>query len=254
MSNKDMRFNQYCFVVLLGFCLTKVDAVELPNAAKQTLTQAFEETGLKTSLISSLTVLPPNSKEEPFYHVEIGAFLFHFADNGTFLFEPAQKSLETRIKETLNALDEKHFIDFNSNQKKRFKIIVLTDVTCPYSLALHREIEWLNAEGVEIRYLPLPSGDEESLSFKKMHAVWCNQDRQNAFEKAIQNQRFRLEDCQTFALNAGNALGNVLNVKGTPTLLFENGTVSTGYSSAVDMLDYLEKGTPLESEGYSAKE
>jgi thiol:disulfide interchange protein DsbC len=146
------------------------------------------------------------------------------------------------------------FILLDQLKRSRFKIIVLTDVTCPYSLALHREIEWLSAEGVEIRYLPLPSGDEESLSFKKMHAVWCNQDRQSAFEKAIQNQRFRLEDCQTFALSAGNALGNVLNVKGTPTLLFEDGTISTGYSSAVEILDYLEKGTPLETDSYSAKE
>lgn len=238
------------FIIFLGFFLTNVVVAELPLAAKQTLVQAFEETGLKTSLISSLNI----SKKKLFYQTEIGVFLFHFAENGTFLFEPTLKTSALQIKETLNALDEKHFIDFNSNQKKRFKIIVLTDVTCPYSLALHREIEWLAGEGVEIRYLPLPRGDEESLSFKKMHAVWCNQDRQNAFEKAIQNQRFRLEDCQTFALSAGNALGNVLNVKGTPTLLFENGIISTGYSSAVDILDYLEKGTPLKSDGYSAKE
>lgn len=238
------------FIVLLGFFLINVAADELPHAAKQTLTQAFEETGLKTSLISSLNI----SKKEFFYRAEIGAFLFHFAENGTFLFEPTSKTSTTQIKETLNALDEKHFISFNSDRKKRFKIVVLTDVTCPYSLALHREIEWLAGEGVEICYLPLPRGDEESLSFKKMHAVWCNQDRQSAFEKAIQNQRFRLENCQTLALSAGNALGNVLNIKGTPTLLFEDGTISTGYSSAVDILDYLEKGTPLKSDGYSAKE
>lgn len=244
------------FLIFLGLSFTNAFANELPHAAKQILMQAFEETGLKTSLISSLKIIPPKSKsrKELFYQTEIGNFLFHFAENGTFLFEPTPKTSTLQIKETLNALDEKHFISFNLNQKKHFKIIVLTDVTCPYSLALHREIEWLNAEGVEVHYLPLPRGDEESLSFKKMHAVWCNQDRQSAFEKAIQNQRFRLEDCQTFALSAGNALGNVLNIKGTPTLLFENGMISTGYSSAVDILDYLEKGRPLESDGYSAKE
>lgn len=249
-----MYKNKLYFIILSGFFLTNVVADELPHAAKQTLMQAFEETGLKISLISSLNIFLPKSKQEPFYRTEIGRFLFQFADNGTFLYEPTPKTSTIQIKETLNALDEKHFISFNSSQKSRFKIIVLTDVTCPYSLALHREIEWLAGEGVEIRYLPLPRGDEESLSFKKMHAVWCNQDRQSAFEKSIQNQRLRLEDCQTFALSAGSALGNVLNVKGTPTLLFENGTISTGYSSAVEILDYLEKGTPLKSDGYSAKE
>lgn len=249
-----MFINLYLFV-LFGFYITNVFAGELPPLAKQTLIQAFEETGLKTVLIPSLNIIPPKKpKPELFYQTEIGNFLFHFASNGTFLFEPTPQSSKNQLKTTLNALDEQHFISFKLSQKNRFKIIILTDVTCPYSLALHREIEWLNAEGVETHYLPLARGDEESLSFRKMHAVWCNQDRQSAFEKAIQNQRFRLEDCQTFALSAGNALGNVLNVKGTPTLLFENGTISTGYSSAVDILDYLERGTPLKSEGYSAKE
>jgi len=238
------------FIVLFGLFITNAFAVELPHAAKQTLILAFEETGLRTSLIPTLKI----TKKESFYQTDIGAFLFHFTDNGIFLFESILKTSPLQIKNTVNALDEKHFISFNTNQNNRFKIIILTDVTCPYSLTLHREIEWLSAEGVEILYLPLPRGDEESLSFKKMHAVWCNQDRQNAFEKAIQNQRFRLEDCQTFALNAGNGLGNVLNIKGTPTLLFEDGTISTGYSSAVDILDYLEKGTPLKSDGYSVKE
>lgn len=237
-------------IMILGLCFSNVLAEEVPQTVKQTLMQAFEETGLKTSFIPSLKII----NKESFYRAEIGAFLFHVSENGMFLFEPVAKPSLSQIKETLHALDEKHFISFKSTQQKRFKIIILTDVTCPYSLALHREIEWLNAEGVEIHYLPFPRGDEESLSFKKMHAVWCNQDRQSAFEKSIQNQRFRLEDCQTFALNAGNALGNVLNLKGTPTLLFENGMISTGYSSAVEILDYLEKGTPLESDSYSAKE
>jgi len=240
--------------ITLGFYLTNTLAVELPEPEKQTLKQAFEETGLKVSLIPSLKILPPTSKEQPFYQTEIGAFLFHFATDGTFLYEPVQKSTEIQLKETLNAFDEKHFIFFSPEQKPRFKVTVLTDVTCPYSLGFHREIEWLNAEGVEIRYLPFPRGDEESLSFKKMYAVWCNQDRKTTFEQAIQNQRFHLANCQTFALSAGIALGNVLNIKGTPTLLFEDGTISTGYSSAVDILDYLEKGTPLKSDGYSAKE
>lgn len=252
--NKKRYKNKLYFIVLLVFFLTNAFADKLPHAAKQTLIQAFEETGLKTSLIPTLSIIPPKSKEKPFYRTEIGSFLFHFAENGIFLYEPTPKISTLQIKETLNTLDEKHLISFNSNQKKRFKIIVLTDVTCPYSLALHREIEWLAGEGVEIHYLPLSRGDEESLNFKKMHAVWCNQDRQNAFEKAIQNQRFRLKDCQTFALSAGNALGSVLNIKGTPTLLFEDGTISTGYSSAVEILDYLEQGTPLKGDGYSAKE
>jgi hypothetical protein len=249
-----MQKNSVLIIVIWGCLVSKVFGIELPHAVEQTLTQALEETGLRISLISSLKITPPKFQKEPFYQAEIGSVLFHFTENGTFLVEPSPQNSETQIKITLNALDEKHFISFKSLQKKRFKIIVLVDVTCPYSLAFHREVEWLNAEGVEIHYLPLAHQDEESLNFKKMHAVWCNSDRQTAFEKAIQNQRFRLEDCQTFALSAGNTLGNVLNIKGTPTLLFENGTISTGYSSAVDILDYLEKGTPLKSEGYSAKE
>lgn len=245
---------KFFIIIALWVYLTNVLAIELPDVAKQTLKQAFEETGLKISLIPSLKVLPPISKQQPFYQIEVGYFLFHFTAEGTFLYESVQNPTQTQLKETLNALDEKHFIFFKPEQKPRFKITVLTDVTCPYSLGFHREIEWLNAEGVEIRYLPFPRGDEESLSFKKMHAVWCNQDRKTTFEKAIQNQRFHLAHCQSFALSAGIALGSILNIKGTPTLLFEDGTISTGYSSAVDILDYLEKGTPLKSDGYSAKE
>ncbi|MEY3220454.1 MAG: hypothetical protein RIT27_1811 [Pseudomonadota bacterium] len=249
-----MQRNKFFVVVALGGYLTNGFAVELPLAAKQTLVEAFEETGLKVSLIPSLNIVPPLSTKQPFYQTKLGNYLFHFTKEGTFLYESVENSTQIALKETLNALDDKHFIFFSPTQQPRFKITVLTDVTCPYSLGFHREIEWLNAEGVEIRYLPFPRGDEESLSFKKMHAVWCNANRHTTFEQAIQNQRFRLEDCQTFALSAGSALGNVLNIKGTPTLLFEDGTVSTGYSSAVDILDYLEKGTPLKSDGYSAKE
>jgi len=152
---------------------------------------------------------------------------------------------------TLALIDNKQTIIYRATVPTRHTLTVFTDVTCPYSAELHRELDLLTGEGVTVRYLAYPYLGEGSLGAHKMAAIWCNAQRNQAFDLAVEAERFPITLCEQ-PLEGNLALATALGIYGTPTLLFENGTLVTGYNSAVDILAYLEQGIPLSAGGYSS--
>ena len=60
-------------------------------------------------------------------------------------------------KEQLAAVAVEDMVVFSPEGETRDYIAVFTDVTCFYCQKLHREVDQLNAKGIEVRYLAFPA-------------------------------------------------------------------------------------------------
>lgn len=110
-------------------------------------------------------------------------------------------------------------------------VTVFTDLDCGYCRKLHAEIPRLLELGIELRYLAYPRHGVGSASYRKMESVWCSKNRQSAMSKAMHGEAIPNTHC-AHSLAAQFALAQQLGISGTPTLIFEDGTVWGGYLSA----------------------
>lgn len=197
--------------------------------------------------------------EDGTYRIVAGTFLFRINADGSasardyLLAEEPYASLDedgqARYRRAaIAALDQADMIVFAppAGQSVRHTLTVFSDVTCPFSAALHRDIEFLNGEGVEIRYLGYPRYGLDSLGYKKMVPVWCSGERPQAFTDAISGKRIKLRYCQDHPLQAQYWLGESFGFPGTPAIILEDGKMLVGYDGdPAALLDYLEaQGAP----------
>lgn len=144
-------------------------------------------------------------------------------------------------KELLAAVPLKDMIVF-APAKTKAVVYAFTDVDCGYCRRLHKEIPRMNELGIEVRYLAWPRSGlgEDSVTYKKMQAVWCAKDPKDALTKAKLDEAVSPapESCKTPIKDQYN-LGLKLNVHGTPALYLEDGTAAGGYRTADDLAKQL---------------
>ena len=105
---------------------------------------------------------------------------------------------------------------------------MFTDIDCGYCQKLHREIPQLTAAGIQVRYLAYPRAGIPSSSYDKYQSVWCNDDQQTALTAAKAGQSVASAECENPIAETFN-LGRDVGVRGTPTMVFDDGTVVPGY-------------------------
>jgi hypothetical protein len=137
-------------------------------------------------------------------------------------------------KSLTDSVSSDEMIVFESSAKLRH-ITVFTDIDCGQCRKLHTQIPVLNASGVDVRYLAFPLGGIGSSGFKKFVSVYCADDPKKALTVAKMGMRQEPADCSNPVEN-NYALGKRLGVKGTPTIVFDDGTVISGYMSARKLL------------------
>jgi thiol:disulfide interchange protein DsbC len=118
------------------------------------------------------------------------------------------------------------------------RIIVFTDVDCPYCLALHRRHEELLQQGIEIRYFFYPRSGPESASFEQAVAVWCSSDRLAALGESLRGAGLPDADCDN-PVQRHYELAKALELKGTPAVIAADGTVKYGLYSPQDILNFV---------------
>jgi len=111
------------------------------------------------------------------------------------------------------------------------KLFVFSDLDCPYCKRL--ENEFANLKDVEIRIIPWPI---HQTAVAPTEAIWCSNDRAAAW-----NAWFALGQKPTPAtcsnpIARNNALAQKLQVMGTPTLIFEDGTM-IGQAISADQIN-----------------
>jgi thiol:disulfide interchange protein DsbC len=194
------------------------------------------------------------------YEIEFDAKIFYTTQDGKYLFMGDLVEVGTRQNITegrratrrLQALDgvgEGNMIVMGPSKPKR-TLTVFTDVDCPYCARFHLDVPALNRAGVKVRYLFYPREGLASESYKKSVAVWCDADRVKAIGVAKAGGKLNMRTCPN-PVEKHYQLGGQLEIRGTPTIFFDDGKIIPGYVPAPRLLEML--GIKSETTGSAAR-
>lgn len=186
------------------------------------------------------------SPMEGVYQVNLGDRVIYASKVGNFMmlgevYDTERKvSLADEIQQqkalaTIEAMQESEMIVFSPEETKR-TITVYTDVDCPYCRKLHQEVPALVENGVKVRYLWYPRSGINTPSYDKAVSIWCADDQQVAMDDAKLNDKIVAAKCDPNPVSAQYASGQQVGVRGTPTIVLDDGTVIGGYMPAKNLL------------------
>lgn len=140
-----------------------------------------------------------------------------------------------RLK-TLSKINLDDIIIYPAKNPKAPKAVVtiFTDIDCTYCRKLHDEISKVNDLGIEVHYVGYPRHGKGSKTYTKMVTVWCStnpKDRKDMMEKAMHGEELPSKTCD-HKVDDHRLLGRQLGLSGTPTIIFADGTVWSGYLPA----------------------
>lgn len=102
------------------------------------------------------------------------------------------------------------------------QFVTFEDPNCPYCRKLHKELEGLKDVTIHVFLFPILSPD----SFEKAKNIWCAKDRAAAWNGVMLEGKAppaAAGDCK-HPLQQTLALGQKLDITGTPTLIFPDGS------------------------------
>ena len=129
-----------------------------------------------------------------------------------------------------------------SPEEKRFTVSIFTDIDCTFCRRLHAQMDEYLAQGIEIRYFLYPRNGPTSPSWAKAEEVWCADDRNAALTLAKLDQEFESHGCNPATVSKHFAMGQDVGLTGTPALVFEDGTLISGYLPPEQMVQALTAG------------
>ncbi len=137
------------------------------------------------------------------------------------------------IAKTIDAIPLSEMVVFSPAEPKTH-ITVFTDTDCGYCQKLHSEMAELNRLGVEVRYVAFPRQGVGSPAYKELVSVWCAKDRQAAMNLAKTRQEVPVAECEN-PVAKQYALGQMIGVTGTPSIILANGKMIPGYQPAAQL-------------------
>jgi thiol:disulfide interchange protein DsbC len=230
-------------------------AAELPASAAKALQANLQHLGLGTVKLAQLEVQPGPIEDS--YEVAVGTFVFQVSADGMVVYDlrfdfdanrSNQNTPDAKIArmKMLTWLDESQMVIFEPADETRHTLTVFSDVTCPFSKDFHDDIPTLQAQGIRVRYLAYPREGLDSLGAQRMREVWCDEDRPTAFTQAIKGIQPLTDLCDS-PVAQQYQLGDSFGVEGTPTLVFEDGRLLTGYLEPAVLLSNLQQNhSPVE--------
>jgi thiol:disulfide interchange protein DsbC len=138
-------------------------------------------------------------------------------------------------KELIYGLEESGMVVF-SPTRIRSTITVFTDVSCAYCVKLHQEINALTKAGVQVRYLGYPRAGIPSSAYDTLVSVWCAGDPQQAMTDAKAGRQIDKMVCET-PIRDHMDVAEQIGVRGTPTVVLQNGQVLPGYVPAAELVE-----------------
>ena len=119
-------------------------------------------------------------------------------------------------------------------------VTIFTDVDCGYCAKLHSEMQSYLDAGIQIRYAAFPRAGIGSESYRKMVSVWCADDQRIAMTLSKAGQTIADKTC-TNPVAEQYEVGQLLGVRGTPTMVLETGDLVPGYLPAGRLLQAIEE-------------
>ncbi len=222
---------------LLGLTLSVAHADE--NAIRQALTKSMPD--VKVESVKS-------SQVKGLYEVEVGANIFYASEDGKYLIQGRLIDIASRTdlteeklggarKQAIEKLGQDKMIVFQP-KKSKYTVTVFTDIDCGYCRKLHSELDQYMAEGITIQYLFFPRAGKGSDSYDKAVSVWCSDDRKAALTAAKKGETPAAKTCNN-PVDEHMQLGADFDVKGTPMIVTEKGTIYPGYLPAKQLAEAL---------------
>jgi thiol:disulfide interchange protein DsbC len=165
------------------------------------------------------------------YEVNLGKEIIYSDANGEYLLLGDMVDTRTRKNLTQARNDELNKVDFASlplaNAVKVVKgngarkIAVFSDPNCPYCKRLETTLKEVDNVTVYTFLYPVLSPD----SGVKSKSIWCSSDRAKAWQAWMLDHQTPTAsgNCDTSVLQKNLALGQQLNVTGTPTIFLTDG-------------------------------
>ena len=147
------------------------------------------------------------------------------------------KSLQAEAsKKLLSQLKTEDLIVYPAKGSTKHVIYVFTDISCPYCHKLHEHIDEINAKGIEVRYIAWPRGEQ---FMPAMQSVWCSDNRQAAFDRAIRGEQLAPATCNN-PVKAQYEMGLAMGVNGTPAIYNSEGVYLGGYLTPDELSSRLD--------------
>jgi thiol:disulfide interchange protein DsbC len=185
------------------------------------------------------------------YEVAVGANVAYVTKDGRYIIRgdiydaetSANVSEETRARaraEMLGKVDPETMIVFKPKGETKHTITIFTDIDCGYCRQFHREIDKVNALGIEVHYLFFPRTGPNTESWAKADEVWCTADRNTALTRAkLGGDVPDAPDCETPVADHYE-LGRLIGVRGTPAIFSESGELIGGYLPPATLAEVLD--------------
>jgi len=142
----------------------------------------------------------------------------------------AEDKRNTLREDIMRGLDESSMVIF-SPVEVRSSITIFTDISCPYCVQLHQEINDLMEAGIQVRYAGYPRAGIPSAAHDILVSVWCADDPQKAITNAKAGRDIESKTCDT-SIDKHMETAKQISVRGTPTIVLENGEIIHGYIPA----------------------
>lgn len=237
----------------LLFCLLALVATTALGAESAS-PDAAAQAAIKATIASKFPDIQVDSvRQSPMkgvYEVVMGAETAYVSADGKFLIAGDMYEIESRTNVTeagrqktrvdaLAKLDERDMIVFKPTTVKH-TITVFTDVECGYCRKLHSEVKQLTDLGIKVRYLAYPRAGPGTDDWRKMEAVWCAKDRNNAITEAKAGHEVKSAQCSA-PIAKQFRLGEQMGVRGTPAIFTSTGDYIGGYLSPGQMAKKLDE-------------
>lgn len=223
--------------------------------------QAKEDIAAKLNGVSADDIT--DSPIEGLYQVAVGSNVAYVTADGRYLIQGEVYDLESLENVTestraaarvglLSAVEPAEMIVFSPAGEAKHAVTIFTDIDCGYCRQFHRDIEQVNALGIEVRYLFYPRTGPDTESWEKAVNVWCASDRNAALTEAKQGNEVRSARCDA-PIDAHYQLGREIGITGTPGVLLPTGEVIPGYLPPQRMLTALRQSEAEAAAALAAK-
>jgi protein-disulfide isomerase len=229
---------------LVKFTLNKPAAPNVPVGPATTVAPTTPLTSPSVQPTPSTLPVPRPALQTP-ADGPIAKIGYH--PDGTVMSADEKKA---QIRDTLKKIPDNFTIAWKAPAEKA-SIYVFTDPTCPYCQKLHHAIAQLNAAGISVHYMLYPrdmgraSGNQLTTTQENLNNVWCSLDQKAALNDAYSGYKVPPANCDALPteLNRINSpvaqhyfLGNVFNVRGTPTVFTADGKDLPGFQTAEKLI------------------
>jgi thiol:disulfide interchange protein DsbC len=189
------------------------------------------------------------SPVDGWFTVQKGSIVAYVSADGRYLLQGDLIDLDMSVnlsevartdgrRKLMSSVTDDQIILFSPADPK-YRVTVFTDVDCGYCRKLHSEINEYLAAGIAVRYVMYPRNGPAAPSWNTAEDVWCAKDRNQALTAAKLDREFATQKCDASIISKNYLLGQNVGLSGTPAIVFEDGTLVSGYLPPADLASRL---------------